>query len=609
MNSTLSSIFIENSIEPVQLSLKSFKSMDQLESFILSKIELASRYFFPLGLGGFDILTCQVAEKSTFNLNVPSYSKTNVQVEGIGEADIVKTDGEYLYFVRGRNEICIVKAYPPEEANVKSTFTLNGTVIGLYVYGDLLIVIGQETLFILFQRETNSNKNVIEWRTYIKIFDVQDKANPKIWRDISLKGWYINSRMIDNYLYLVASTPAILPLRTDGEKFKVVTPEIYVDNALQPIRPNEIYYSNISDIFTQYTIVMALNVADENSFPNFKAILTGPASCIYMSYENLYVSMSNWSENGTVTVIHKIRIHGDEIHPAASGKVPGRVLNQFSMDEYKGFFRIATTTGHVARSLAEATSSNHIYILNSNLEMVGKIENLASGERIYAARFMGARCYLVTFRKVDPLFVIDLSNPEKPKLLGRLKIPGFSDYIHPYDDSHIIGIGKETVEAEEGDFAWYQGVKIALFDVSNPENPKLLAKYIIGDRGTDSPILRDHHALLFSKEKNLLAMPILLAKIDPNKYPSGVPPYVQGEYVWQGLYVFNINGTAITFRGRITHLKDRGDIMKSGCCFNSQYAVKRAIYIGNVLYTISDRLVKANDLQTLREITTVIIAN
>jgi uncharacterized secreted protein with C-terminal beta-propeller domain len=235
--------------------------------------------------------------------------------------------------------------------------------------------------------------------------------------------------------------------------------------------------------------------------------------------------------------------------------------------------------------------------------MVGKLENLAPGEDIHSARFMDDKCYLVTFKKIDPLFVIDLHDPENPQVLGKLKIPGYSDYLHPYDGTHLIGVGKETVEAEQGDFAWYQGVKISLFDVSNVSNPNVIDQTEIGDRGTDTPVLRDHKAFLFSKSKNLLILPILLAEIDPNDYPNGIPPNAYGEYVWQGAYVYTITlEGGIEYTGRITHLENSTDLMKSGYYFSSLYEVKRALYIDNVLYTISDKKIKLNNIDTLEEI-------
>ncbi len=236
-----------------------------------------------------------------------------------------------------------------------------------------------------------------------------------------------------------------------------------------------------------------------------------------------------------------------------------------------------------------------------NLAIVGKLEDLAPGEKIYSARFMGDRCYLVTFRKVDPLFVIDLKYPSNPMVLGELKITGYSDYLHPYDANHIIGIGKETVAAKEGDFAWYQGVKISLFDVSDVGAPKEIAKYEIGDRGTNSPVLKDHKALLFDKSKSLLVIPVLVAQIDEERYPNEVPPNAYGSYVWQGAYVFDITfDKGIVLKGRITHIGSDGSGMDN--VFFSSYSVKRSLYIGNVLYTISDSKIKMNNLETLEEI-------
>ncbi len=303
------------------------------------------------------------------------------------------------------------------------------------------------------------------------------------------------------------------------------------------------------------------------------------------------------------TIVHRIAIKNGLVRHEASGEFPGRLLNQFSMDEYKEFFRAATTTGHVSRRGSE-TSANHIYIMNRDLKIVGAVEDLAPGERIYSARFMGERAYLVTFQKVDPLFVIDLSNPEAPLVLGKLKIPGYSDYLHPYDENHVIGIGKDTIEAEEGNFAWYQGVKLALFDVSDVENPKERSKVIIGDRGTESEALHDHKALLFSREKNLLVIPILLAEIDGERYVGEPRANAYGEYVWQGAYVFRLDlEKGFRLKGRITHYEDSVSFLKSGrFYYGSDRSIRRSLYIDDVLYTISESLIKMNGLEELEEV-------
>jgi uncharacterized secreted protein with C-terminal beta-propeller domain len=235
-----------------------------------------------------------------------------------------------------------------------------------------------------------------------------------------------------------------------------------------------------------------------------------------------------------------------------------------------------------------------VYVLDMNLTVVGRLENLAPGENFHSARFMGNRCYLVTFKKTDPLFVIDLSNATNPQVLGELKIPGYSDYLHPYDETHLIGVGKNTVEAEEGDFAWYQGIKISLFDVSNVTNPVQDATYVIGDRGSDTPVLSDPKVFLFDRSRKLLAIPVMVAKIDESKYPSPVPPYAYGDPVWQGAYVFDISlYNNLTLEGRITHMDNGMSINDRG------YWITRSLYIENVLYTVSDRMIKMNKLEDM----------
>jgi uncharacterized secreted protein with C-terminal beta-propeller domain len=237
-----------------------------------------------------------------------------------------------------------------------------------------------------------------------------------------------------------------------------------------------------------------------------------------------------------------------------------------------------------------------------NLSIVGRLESIAPGENFHSARFMNNKCYLVTFMMTDPLFVIDLSNPAMPTELGNLTIPGYSDYLHPYDENHLIGIGKETTASEQGYFAWYQGVKISLFDVSNVSHPIQMANYIIGDRGSDTPVLRDHKAFLFDKTRNLLVLPVSVAKIDETQYPYIVPPSAYGTTVWQGAYVFNVTLTnGITFRDRITHVESGSNI------YEDSYWVKRSLYIENVLYTVSDKKVKLNNLEDLTLIKEIMI--
>jgi hypothetical protein len=397
--------------------------------------------------------------------------------------------------------------------------------------------------------------------------------------------------MIGDYVYAVVNKYAAT---TDNNT--VTLPVIQTGNDTYEVSASSIYYTGLVDYSYYFTSVIAVNVQDSGENPTIESFLLGSTSNIYVSTENIYLtSPIYFSPYGTA--IHKISVKDGNISPVVSGNVLGYVLNQFSMDEYNGFFRIAT----------QDRGSTSVHVFNKNLEVVGKLEGLAPGETLHSARFMGGRCYLVTFVKIDPLFVIDLEDPTNPQVLGELKIPGYSDYLHPYDENHIIGVGKETVESETGDFAWYQGVKISLFDVTTVSQPKEIGKIEIGDRGTDTPVLRDHKAFLFSSSKNLLVLPILLAEIDEAKYyPNPVPPYAYGDFVWQGAYVLNVTlEDGFEVRGGITHIENITELMESGDFFSSPYTVTRALYIDDLLYTVSSKKVKINSLGDLSEVAVV----
>ena len=313
------------------------------------------------------------------------------------------------------------------------------------------------------------------------------------------------------------------------------------------------------------------------------------------------------------TVIHKINVDNGDINYLGSGEVPGTLLNQFSLDEYKNNLRVATTTGNNWNS---GQSFNNLYILNKDLEITGKVEDLAAGERIYSTRFLGDRAYMVTFKTVDPLFVIDVSDSSNPQVLGYLKIPGYSDYLHPYDENHVIGIGKdvnESIDAEKvhsSGAVYYTailGVKVSLFDVSDVSNPIEQAKLVIGDRGTQTDVTSDHKAFLFDKEKGIIVMPVQLYEINKSKYPEGnIPTDAQSDFVWQGALVLNIDENGITERGRITHTNEtKSQQPNRYYYYDYSTQIQRSLFMDNYLYTVSQSKIKANNLETIDEISTV----
>ena len=553
------------------------------------------------GRGFVSILSSDIAEAasdtSVPSQNSPDFSGTNIQVEGVDEADMVKTDGEYIYLASGKL-VFIVKAFPPGDAEVVATLELEREVSDLFINRDKLVVISSPQIYYYWGPMDIMPPEEYELNTHIWVYDVSDRSSPTLDRTVSVDGYYTSSRMIGDYVYAITGQPAVLNIT------EPVLPVIRSGNYTCEVESTDIWYANNTDQYYGYTNIVAIDVQDPESEITHETYLMGSSSTLYVSMENIYLTAPWWVQDEVsgweTTKIFKINVDEESITYVAEGMIPGRVLNQFSMDEHDGYFRIATTNGHVSRG--GSSTSNNVYVLNASLGVAGRLEGLAPGEEIYSARFMGRRCYLVTFKKVDPLFVIDLADPEDPTVLGKLKIPGYSDYLHPYDENTLIGVGKETEEAEEGDFAWYQGVKISLFDVSNVSDPKELAKFEIGDRGTDSPALYDHKAFLFSRAKNLLVIPVLEAKIDAGDYSSEVPPNAYGEYVYQGAYVFHVSREeGIELRGRVTHIDDPQAFLKSGYWFESELSVERSLYIDDVLYTISGGMIKMNALSDLSE--------
>jgi len=657
-------------------SLKTFKSEDELKSFLKQNV---NKHYYG---GRTDSFTAASAEsldvqstKSTAGSD--DYSTTNIQVTGVDEADIIKNDGKYIYALT-YNKAFIIDAFPPEGMKVISEIKFNESESAsqMFVNGDTLILFTNTYMYgggcsgdvciaqsdVAIASDAVSSK-VAEssmiapeyygssW-TNIYLYDISDRENIKLEKVIEIDGNYVNSRMIENYVYLISNkninvnNPVPPIYRLNGQEVKTSVADIY--------------YWGYPDSNYMFTSVSAINVNDRAL--DSKTFLTGYSSSLYVSEKNIYLTsiksvdyaiysekyfnevalpllpgdaslskiinsdddvytrMSRvqefiYSHSLTLTgkekelfdqqfqklqetfetkisketertVVHKISMDKNVINFEETGEVPGTVLNQFSMDEHNGNFRIATTTGNW-----RDTSLNHLYILDEDLDIVGSVEDLAKGERIYSTRFMGDKVYMVTFRQVDPLYVIDASNPENPKVFGYLKVTGYSSYLHPYDEAHIIGIGMEATEDGR-----VQGLKIALFDVSDFENPKEASKYDLSNKVpgkysySHSDALYDHKAFLFSKEKGILVIPVSISSYSED--------YSTNEY-WQGAYVFNINSEAIEYKGRISHYESE----------NYLYYVRRSLYIGNSLYTFSDLKIKANDLSDLREISSVLLQN
>jgi uncharacterized secreted protein with C-terminal beta-propeller domain len=317
-------------------------------------------------------------------------------------------------------------------------------------------------------------------------------------------------------------------------------------------------------------------------------------------FGNIETALSEYDAKKAIenskTIIHKISINKGLIEYSGKGSVDGRLLNQFSMDEYNKNLRVATSVDLWLNGGRK--QYNNVYVLNNDMNIVGSLKNLAENESIYSTRFMGDKLFLVTFKQIDPFFVINLSDPSNPKVLGYLKIPGYSSYLHPINNTLIVGVGKETGENENGGTIT-TGVKISLFDVSDFNNPKEVDKYEIGLQGTDSPILYDHKAFLYSSTKNILVIPVteITSKIKSGEYSYKTT-------VWNGAYVFKVSAEGFYLSGKVRHSSAETQYYY---WFN-QASVRRSLYLDNNLFTISSKYVKVNDLNnSLADLNTILL--
>ncbi len=652
---------------PFVAGMKTFSSIDELRNYINNSTQGVSSYtggpldsqFFGTSAMPKEVPGPAESGSNTFGGMSPqytvstptTYSTTNIQVAGVDEADTVKTDGQYIYTIstspnlvygmygfnsQSRNTLCIVNS-DPQNPHIVSTIPLgnDSQPAGMYLSadGNKLVILASKYQYypvgiysggpsgaypansIAMPIMPYFQANVY---TFINVYDISNKADPVLTRNFTVSGSYFNSRMIGNYVYAVVSQPAEIYNNT------VPMPLVFSGNTETAIAPTSVYYADmVQPSYYTFTSFFGVNILDDIVQPTNMTVMMGGASTMYVSQNNMYVTYPTYTSQGEFTSIYKVAINGADLSFQAEGNVPGYVINQYSMDEYNGYFRIAT-------NWQGQSQVNNIYVLNSTLGTIGRLEGLAQGERIYAARFMGDKCYLVTFKQTDPFFVIDLTNPQVPKVAGELKIPGFSNFLQPYDENHVIGVGM-MINFTTG--MEIRNLKVSLFDVSNINNPTEVANYIVPANDSTSLALNDPKAILFSLQKQLLVIPVSITNygyIQQNI--SVVSPPVMGapsssgsastgkgqvspcmmvlnyEY-WQGAYVFNVNlDSGFSLKGTVTHLNstllDSNGFVTDSSAYYNNYAsyITRSLYIDNNLYTISNSEVKLNSLTDMTQI-------
>jgi len=580
-----------------------------------------------------DIAAPLVASKSEAGLGggggSDEFSETNVQTAGVDEADIVKNDGKYIYLLKG-DTVKIVQAYPAlameELGSINFGETEGFTPDQMFLNGDQLIVIGYDFGGFTPYKEGEKMVEAVSYsyfyeQTIIYTVDITDRTEPKIQRRVAIDGSYNTARRIDNNMYLVLDQYVDFYYVDDeepkGDKF---LPQIQIgdEEPSSLVSCTDVHYLPGHDS-PSLTEIISFDLADKNSKINSEVILGNPNS-VYMSLNNFYITQQNYdyahftdwddSTEGTNSDIFKFEIEGPTLDFMGKANVPGYTLNQFSMDESDGYFRIATTTDWNWKT--SEPSNNSVYVFNEKMEQVGNLTKLAPGEIIYSTRFLGDRLYMVTYEKVDPLFVIDLADPTNPTVLGELKIPGYSKYLHPFDETHLIGFGEDVLDPDAAEDpenpAWKQGFKMALFDVSDPTKPVQQFTESIGDRGTYSDLLYNHKALMFDQSTGLMAFPIDVTEVKGvENMDEDQIQWAYGDTIFQGAYVYKLDlEEGFQFQGKVTHYDDL-DFTSYGLNYNSNKEINRIVRMDDILYTISESVITAVNKDTVKTITKLVL--
>ncbi len=504
-----------------------------------------------------------------------SYSQTNVRQSGVDEGDIAKTDGTYLY-VREDNGrtidvVDVGQSQTKTTAEVQQTGNADTaddaktgsgqlkkyseiTLEEEYKIQEFYVNTDQKKLVVVCQKEctdTDNKKqtNTDTWnqtKTAAVTYDISDIKKPVKEGEVTQSGTYNSSRMADGYLYLFSE------YYTNGNMVKD-KPVTYVPL----INEKEMSQTSIClppvNCGTMYEVISSVDISKPDETVDNKAILSEGGQ-MYVSGKNIYYYESEWQQdNQTVTTLRKISYKKGKLKAVAQGKVKGYLNDTFSLDEYKGNLRLFTTNN----------DENLVTILDRKLDKVSSIENLAKGESIYSARFMGETGYFVTYEQVDPLFSVDLSDPEKPKILGKLKIPGFSKYLHFYGEDKLLGIGMSTDE-ESG---MSEGVKVTLFDISDRTDVKEEATLVLDDLyGTNAAY--DYKSVLADAARNRI-----------------------------GFSGYSQNGETYCLLTYNEKEKKFDTILKEEINGNTSQGV-RGIYIEDTLYVISGNIIEAYDIDT-----------
>lgn len=508
-----------------------------------------------------------VSESINSATDTKGHAETNTQTKGVDEGDIIKTDGRYIYFLGsdtgGSNKkLRIIDTETMEAVFDSYIYDDNGDILwvsDIYVNGDVLVAIcATKNTYDAYSRAYGYYG--AKGTTVAMSFDITKRNQPKLIRSNTQDGSYRSSRMVGNVLYTVSQYYVQAENEDDIENVcipKVGGAEIGCDCIFLPENAGE-----------SYILLTALDVAAKDGKVSAVAVL-GNTGNYYCSEDTFYIVAEEYNykdsnpEVREKSIINSFSLNGTHIAFKATGEVKGDIINQYSLDQYEGKLRIATTC-YNNRTNKNVSS---LYVLDENLDVIGKLEDIANNEQIKSVRYMGKEAYIVTFRNTDPLFAIDLSDPKAPAVKGELKIPGYSAYLHPIGDNLLIGIGYEG-DSRNADF---NSVKISLFDISDPENLKELDKIV--SLNSSTAVINNPKAFLYKADEGIIGIPV-------NTYDEKTEEY--------RYYIIQVKDNKLTLRHKLLHV--------SG--YYAGVNQFRGTYIGNDFFTVSDYIVRKFDFGT-----------
>ncbi|NED95510.1 hypothetical protein G1H11_09310 [Phytoactinopolyspora alkaliphila] len=565
-----------------------------------------------------------------------SYSSTNVQEAGVDEPDIVKTDGRLIVTTMGSN-LQVIDTTDGAPAKI-GELSLGQE----YAEGNLLLSGDRALVFVRGYAEVAGEDEAVEpdyfWEqptTSVLLVDLSSPANPTVISSLEVDGNYIDARLVDGTARLVISSaprvrfPALerhYVREPDEEELVKLNREAIDDSGIDDWLPSyrleaggeestgrlvECDQLNRPSDFAGFTTLSVLTVGfDQLTAGDAVGVLTD-GDTVYASADQLYVATAKWGEPSEAvgaavdwmgpwwpridkTGIHAFDIRGDG--PArylASGDVDGELIGQYAMSEHDSVLRVATTTD----AWDESKSESHLFTLTeqgSELAELGRVSGLGKSERIYAVRYFGDTAYVVTFRQVDPLYVLDLADPANPSVEGELKITGYSSYLHPIGEDRLIGIGQEATESGRT-----VGTQVSLFDVSDPASPGKLDGVVKEDAWSEAE--SNPHAFLYWPETRQLVVPIhgfgLAEPLEAGPDETNDDAVADDQAMADesgGALVLGVGETSLSEQGLITN--GRPESEREDYYWSS---IMRSLVIGDALYTLWHDGLQVNDLDDL----------